>query len=257
MNDSFGKEVFQRGDVAAAFTLLSRLPLPVDHAQAGDRAAASVWAWPLVGACLGAVAAILADIALFFGAPAGIAAALALAVLCVATGAMHEDGLADCADGLGGGRDRESRLAIMKDSRIGVYGAVALALAVLARWSGIAGLIDAGHLFWPMVAVGAASRLPMMLAMFVMRPAREDGLSAGVGLPPPPAIAAAGAFVLTIGLVALGFGVVPLLFWTLLAPLPLWFLANRLIGGQTGDVLGGSQQLAEIAALSVAVAILT
>jgi adenosylcobinamide-GDP ribazoletransferase len=255
MSDARDFNQFQFSDISAAFSLLTRLPVPVDHALAGKRAARATWAYPLVGACLGGLAALLAGIAIWLGAPVGIAGALAIATLTLSTGAMHEDGLADCADGLGGGRDADHRLEIMKDSRIGAYGASALALAFLARWSGVETL-GATALFWPLIAVGAASRLPMVLAMFLMPPARKTGLSAGVGLPPPASVIAAGGLAALICLIALGFSGLLVLFWAVLAPLPLFWLAGRLIHGQTGDILGGSQQLAEIAALSAACAIL-
>ncbi len=249
MSDQDG---FRTSDIAAAFSLLTRLPVSVDHQLAAGRAAAATWAYPLVGAVLGGLAAIVANIALVFDVPAGIAAALALATLVLATGAMHEDGLADCADGLGGGHEREHRLKIMKDSRIGAYGAAALTLALLARWSGIEVLAQSGSLFWPLVAVGAASRTPMVLAMFLLEPARRDGLSAGIGMPPPASMLAACGIAAVIAVIALGWGAFSFLFWVFLAPLPLFLLARKLIGGQTGDVLGGSQQLAEIAALAMA-----
>lgn len=249
-------DAFRAQDITAAFGLLTRLPVTVDPEEASSRAAQAVWAHPLVGAALGGSAALLAKLALLLGTPTGIAAALALAALVIATGALHEDGLADCADGLGGGKDKTSRLAIMKDSRIGAFGATALALALIARWSGLETLAEQNALFWPLVAVGAASRLPMVLAMFILPPARPDGLSASVGLPPPNALAAAGGIVFVAGFISLGFGVLPLLFWTLIAPIPLLLLARKLIDGQTGDILGGSQQLAEIAGLAVAAALI-
>jgi len=250
-------DAYRLHDIAAAFSMLTRLPIPVDHDEAGARAAEASWAFPLVGAMLGAGAALVAMLALKLGAPTGIAAALALATLALSTGALHEDGLADCADGLGGGTTKVRRLEIMKDSRIGAFGATALAIALIARWSGLEGLTASGTLFWPLVAIGAASRLPMVLAMFLMTPAKPDGLAASVGLPPPVSVGAAVASVLVISLIALGWGVLPLFFWTLVAPLPLFLMAKNLIGGQTGDVLGGSQQLAEIAGLAVVLALIT
>jgi adenosylcobinamide-GDP ribazoletransferase len=257
MNDPWNNPNFRIHDVATAFSLLSTLPVPVDHDEAGARMATATWAYPLVGAALGALAAIIGNIAVYLGTPAGVAAALVLGILALSTGGMHEDGLADCADGLGGGRDKGTRLAIMKDSRIGAYGAVALGVALLARWSGLEGLIISGHLFWPMIAIGAASRLPMVLAMFLMSPARQDGLAAGVGIPPPASVVGAVVISVILCLLTLGWGAFPMLFWVATLPLPLFYFAMKRIGGHTGDVLGGSQQLAEIAAISVAVAVIS
>ncbi len=255
MSDSLNRQSFQIADIRAAFGLLTRLPVAVDYDSARERAAVATWAYPLVGAALGALAAFNGALAAFFGAPDGIVAALSLATLVVLSGAMHEDGLSDCADGLGGGSDKERRLEIMKDSRIGAFGATALGIALIARWSGIEGLAGAERLFWPLLAVGAASRLPMVFVMFFLPPARSDGMAAGVGLPPPASLAGATAIALILGLIAFGWGGFLLLFWVLVAPLPLVFLAKSLIDGQTGDILGGCQQLAEIAALAVAVSL--
>jgi len=246
---------FPLSDIAAAFSLLTRVPIPVDHEMAGERAANATWAYPLVGAALGALAALVGSISQWLGAPIGISAALSLATLVLASGAMHEDGLADCADGLGGGRDKDHSLAIMKDSRIGAYGATALMLAIIARHAGIEALFASGP-FWPLIAVGAASRLPMVLAMRLMPAARENGLSAGVGIPPVASLALATGLATMICLFALGWGGLAPLFWALLAPLPLFWLAHKHIGGQTGDILGASQQLAEIAALAAAASLL-
>lgn len=248
---------FQSGDIAAAFTLLTRIPLPVDHQAAGKRAAEAVWAYPLVGAVLGAIAALVANFALWLGVPVGITAALTIFVLALATGALHEDGIADCADGLAGGQTPQKRLSIMKDSRIGAYGAVALILVLLARWSGVAALIETGSLFWPMIAVGTVSRLPMIAAMTLMEHARNDGLSASVGRPPAQSLGLALGITLIILLISLGIVGLSLLLWVGLATLPLFLVAQRLIGGQTGDILGGSQQIGEVAALATTVALLT
>lgn len=143
-------------DIPAAFTLLTRLPLPVDHAKTGERAARAAWAYPFVGAVLGLIAGVIALSLAAFGVQTGIAAAVALGTLMLLTGALHEDGLSDCADGLGGGTTLKKRLEIMKDSRIGAFGAAALGVTLLARWSGYDAVITVDWL-WAFVAVGTAS----------------------------------------------------------------------------------------------------
>lgn len=240
-------------DVLAAASLLSRIPLPVDHARVGERGAAAAWAWPLVGAVLGGLAGGVGALSLLFGAPAGVAAGLVLVVLAVATGALHEDGLADCADGLGGGRDRDHALDIMKDSRVGAYGVVALVLALGLRWQALA-VLEPMQLVLAAAVAGAASRAVMLVAMTALPAARSGGLSAGVGRP-----TAATAFVGTALALVLCFsagfvGLIGLATAALFA-LPLALFAKQKLGGQTGDVLGGVQQCAEIGAL-VALAIL-
>jgi len=238
-------------DLLSAFALLSRLPLP-NHRGTG---AGSAWAWPLVGAVVGAFGAALASVALWLGVTPGVTAALVLSLGAMLTGGLHEDGLSDTADGLYGGWTKARRLEIMKDSRVGSYGVLALVLVTLARWSALTALLVYGgptHAHWAaLVATGALSRAPMALIMALLPNARGEGLSHATGQPGPAvALAAlglsAGIAVLLTGLTglvmvaaALGVGVL------------LSISALRRIGGQTGDILGASQQLAEAACLAV------
>ena len=155
--------------IAAAF--LTRLPIGTP-ADAAGRLAASSWAFPLVGAGVGAIAALVFLVAELLGLGAGAAALLAvLAALCV-TGALHEDGLADTADGLFGGNDRPRRLAIMRDSRLGAYGVLALVLSVTLRAAALAQSGEAFYAGLALVAAHAASRGVLPAAMRVLAPAR-------------------------------------------------------------------------------------
>ncbi len=138
-----------------------------------------------MGLALGAAAAALASALLALGVPPGPVAAATLAALALMTGAIHEDGLADTADGLLGGRTPDRRLEIMKDSRIGSFGALALMLVALASWSALAGLMAQGQ-HWPaLLAAAALSRAPMAVLMAALPPARVTGLSAATGRPAP------------------------------------------------------------------------
>lgn len=243
--------VFSRHDIGTAVTLLTRMPVPVDHAAAARRLAPSAWAWPLVGLAVGALAGLADWAGEGAGLPAGLAAALALALQALVTGALHEDGLADCADGFWGGATVARRLEIMRDSRIGSYGTLALALALLARWSAIAAI--GGWMVVPLLAAtGAASRAAMGLVMAAMPHARTDGLAARAGR--PARHAALAGLVLAAG-ACFGLGGLPglaLLAAALIAAILVAGLAMARIGGQTGDVLGAAQQAAEIAALATA-----
>lgn len=234
-------------DILAALGLLTRLPLP-DHAPRG---AAAAWAWPLAGALVGLIGAAAAGAALALGAGPGPAAAAALMAQALATGALHEDGLADTADGLLGGRTRERRLEIMKDSRIGSFGALALLLVTLARWSALAALCAGGHWAAALVATGAMSRVPMAAIMAALPNARDTGLSRLTGRPAAATVALGAALALALALVLLGWQALPA---ALLAALPcagLALAARNRIGGQTGDILGASQQIAEATLLSL------
>ncbi|QCO57662.1 adenosylcobinamide-GDP ribazoletransferase (plasmid) [Pseudorhodobacter turbinis] len=237
-------------DITGALRLLTRLPLRPSARITPPQAA---WAWPLAGAIVGALAALVAMAAQPLGA--GIAAALVLGIQAMMTGALHEDGLADTADGLWGGWDKARRLLIMKDSHIGTYGVMALLVVGLVRWSALAGLIGAEQ-FWVIVVVGAMSRAPMALLMAALPNARGSGLSQTVGQVPR---AAAGIGVLIATGFALTLGAAGLvgLFGIVVAVSGLAMMARAKIGGQTGDILGASQQLAEATALCLIAAHLT
>ena len=239
-----------RGDPGAALALLTRLPAPgADHSR-GARAA---WAWPLVGVVVGAAGAVAGLAALALGLPPDAAAGLAIGVQVILTGALHEDGLADMVDGLGGGRSVERRLAIMRDSRIGSYGAVALVLSLGLRWT----LTAAALVVAPGALIGAAalSRAGMAGAMASLPAARTDGLSAASGRPRPLTGALAGALALAAAGLAAGAAAAFLAaLGVAIAATAASALARRRLGGQTGDVLGAVQQVCEVAALAVLVA---
>ncbi len=120
-------------EVNLAFSFLTRLPTRRLENLAGVRIADCIWVFPIVGLMVGACAALIFGIASDWLASPRIAALVAIAFTMLVTGALHEDGLADFADGIGGGRTRERKLEIMRDSRIGTYGALALLVSVLLR----------------------------------------------------------------------------------------------------------------------------
>ncbi len=237
-----------RDHLLTAAALLTRLPLP-GHGFAG---AAAAWAWPLVGGALGGVSAILASTLLACGLGPGPAAAAVLAALALMTGALHEDGLADTADGLIGGRSRDRRLEIMRDSRIGSFGALALGLVTLAAWSALADLLARGGHDGPLVAAAALSRGAMAAVMAALPVARPGGLSDATGRPAPRIAALAVLGALLVALLSLGSGAFAASLAAALAAGLVALAASRLIGGQTGDILGASQQLAFAAVLAVA-----
>lgn len=234
-------------DLLSAFALLSRLPLP-NHQGSG---AGSAWAWPLVGAVLGALGATVASAALWLGVTPGVTAALVLALGAMLTGGLHEDGLSDTADGLYGGWTKERRLAIMKDSRIGSYGMLALMLVTLARWSALTALLVYGGHWAALVATGALSRAPMALIMALLPNARGEGLSHATGRPSQMVAGVGLGLAVFISALLVGWTALPMLAAALAAGILLSGSALRRIGGQTGDILGASQLLAEAACLAV------
>ncbi len=237
-----------RADLAAAFGLLSRLPVG-GAVQNGRELARGAWAWPVVGAVLGGLAGLVALAALGLGVPAAVAAGLALAAQVLLTGGLHEDGLADSADGLWGGASPARRLEIMRDSRVGSYGVLALVLGMGLRWAALAALFQAGWVLAPLVAVGAVSRAAMALLMARLPAARADGLAAGAGTVAPRTALAALALGLGLALICVGGASLWAAVWAGVAVAVLASAARTRIGGQTGDILGAGQQLAEMAAL--------
>lgn len=233
-------------DLWSAFALLTRLSVP-DHRGTG---AGSAWAWPVVGAALGAIGAGVAGMALWLGLTPGVVAALVLALGAMLTGGLHEDGLSDTADGLFGGWTRERRLEIMKDSRVGSYGVLALVLVTLARWTALATVLASGSL-WALVAVGALSRAPMAVVMWALPNARDRGLSHATGRPSGEGALIGAALAVACAVLFAGWAALPMLALVALTTAWLARMAQRRIGGQTGDILGATQQLAEAACLAV------
>lgn len=235
-------------EVQLAVMLLTRLP--AGRMEKAPPIGAAVWAFALAGALVGGIAAAVLAGALALGIAPALAAGLALAAGVLATGGLHEDGLADCADGFGGGRDRARKLEIMRDSRIGSYGGLALILSLGLRWQALALLAAQQPAFAPLalIALAMASRAGLGFALLWMPAARSDGMGKS---------AAGTRFACAmVGLALAGLGMAVLLPW----PVALWVLAAmaaaqlifarialRQIGGQSGDVLGAMQQLAEIA----------
>ena len=235
-------------DLFEVLHLLTRLPVPM---QSEMRGAAAAWAYPLAGLVVGAVAAVVGLTGFALGLPTALCALLSLASLVITTGALHEDGLADSIDGFWGGWTTERRLEIMKDSRIGAYGVIALVLALAARWAAIWMLfeVNATAAAAGILVASATSRAMMPQIMANLPRAREGGLSAQVGdVPLVTALVAFGVAFVT-AFVFAGWGGLLALIWGVVVTLVIARIAWVKIGGQTGDVLGATQQLVEIAVL--------
>lgn len=242
------QKLIELTDIPAALGLLTRLPIPVSQGRAVARGAAAAWAYPLAGAVIGVILAASVAVLTWAGLPVGIVAALVIAINVIITGAMHDDGLADCADGLWGGWDRARRLEIMKDSRIGVYGVLALGLSLLLRWLGVSALI-AMDIYWSgLIAIAVVSRGGMVVLMAALDNARDGGLSKSMGRPSQMTAAIAVAISIGTGLL---LGQFAMIIAAPFAVLACGLIAQAKIGGQTGDVLGTTQQITEITMLLV------
>lgn len=250
------------GHILSALRFYSRLPIPVFAFEAAPHAAPDFTRAPaavaVAGATLGAIAGIVLYLASAIDLPPLLAALLAIASLVLITGALHEDGLADTADGLGGGQTIERRLAIMRDSRIGSYGASAIILALAIRATALATLIeriDPAGAALAVVAVAATSRVAGLLPLWLLPPARTDGAAASV---PPPTTGSMAAGILAALAITLAAMWVPGVLVVasaisvgaaLAAAYATTQIARVKIGGHTGDIAGAAQQLADAAML--------
>lgn len=214
------------------------------------------WATPLAGAIIGGVGAGVVLIAMILRLPNLVAAACAVGALVLATGALHEDGLADVADGFGGGATREQKLSIMRDSRLGAYGALALCLSVLLRVVALGAALDRGTFYAAsaIIAAAALSRAVGLIPLVKLLPARSDGAGSSAATPSPSAMRSAlyigGAIALLPALAGATISQTVVAEMAAAAcALGVSKLAERQIGGYTGDVLGATQQVAEIAVL--------
>lgn len=242
-------------DLLVCLRFCTRVPIPTlgfEKPPQDASIAASATMLPIAGALIGAAAALVLCFFAKLGLPSSLAALIAVAALILLTGALHEDGLADFADGLGGAT-QEQRLAIMKDSRIGTYGGLALVISVLARVMSIAVLADhsLGLASAVLIAAAASSRSFALLPLYLLSPARPDGLGAATD-PNQRDLSIAGVATLVISLLPLFAGAsLARIFCALIlsgaAAYGVTALARRLIQGQTGDVAGATQQIAELA----------
>ncbi|MGH6836567.1 MAG: adenosylcobinamide-GDP ribazoletransferase [Methylocella sp.] len=236
----------------------TRLPCPLaaskSNAQSLAKFPRAVRMLPVAGGLVGALAALVMGVASGFGFPPPLAAPLAICALVLLGGAMHEDGLADCADGFLGGTTRERKLEIMQDSRIGTFGAVALVLSLYLRAASLALIVGESQSLACAVLIGAAalSRAASLMPLALLTPARENGTGFVAGKPERAALKVAaclaGVFafapIVTGAYLARSLAGIAAATGAAYAIVPL---ARKQIGGQTGDVAGAAQQLSEIA----------
>jgi adenosylcobinamide-GDP ribazoletransferase len=236
-------------DFKTAVAFLTRLPMPHPDGAMPANFVRAHRMFPVVGALIGAIVGLLCLGLRAIGVPDLAAAALALGGSAVLTGALHEDGLADIADGFGGGRTRESKLEIMRDSRLGTYGAVILLVSFAAKSSALAAIPN-GYVVPCLIAAHALGRGVLPVMSLILPYARKDGLARNAAQPDATTAVIAGGLALLITLLVLSWS--NALFAALLAGasgLGIAWLALRQIGGQTGDVLGGAEQVTETAIL--------
>ncbi|MEP3232748.1 MAG: adenosylcobinamide-GDP ribazoletransferase [Hyphomicrobiales bacterium] len=245
------------GCILSSVQFLSRIPIPdslANHKKPDFENGS--WSFPLAGIVICLPAVVIMVVAYALGLNAEIIAVLTIATQALVTGALHEDGLADIADGFGGGSTRDRKLEIMKDSSVGAFGAVALVISFLMRFALLSSLLDLSFFLAiaGFIAAQTVSRSVQVWFWQSLPAAREDGLSSTFGTPSPqsartalligggsvllPLIAGVSIFSITISI-----GLIILLL------VGFRKLCIQQIGGQSGDTIGAIQVLAEIAFL--------
>lgn len=241
-------------ELKAVLAFCSRLPLARATLFAdGGVIGKAAWAFPVAGLAIGIIGAAVYALAHRLGLPPWPAAALSVTATLVITGCLHEDGLADTADGFGGGATPERKLEIMRDSRIGTFALCALVMALLIRTSALASIAKPALVAAALIAAHGAARATMPVLMFFVPPTRTDGLSFEAGRPSSERVAAAA--ILGVLFLAGSLGLRRAIAATILLVIVVALLARltlRQIGGQTGDVVGALEQLSELVVLLVA-----
>jgi adenosylcobinamide-GDP ribazoletransferase len=231
-------------DAGTTLSFMTRIPVP-STSSTPDNLARSHRIFPLVAAMIGAIIGAIYFILCKMDVPALAAAAIALGVSAALTGALHEDGLADTADGFGGGRDKAAKLEIMRDSRLGTYGALALFVAFVIRVAALASLPPVQAIAALAVAY-AIGRSALTVLAATMPYARSDGLAANAGRPGALMVITSVGVSLVIAIVLLPLPLVAKAILIAAATAgAVAMLAMRQIGGHTGDVLGAAEHCTE------------
>jgi adenosylcobinamide-GDP ribazoletransferase len=240
-------------ELGLAVGLLTRFPLPAFEKRTAASNGSAFWAYPLVGAVVGVCAGATFWLAVAAGFGTTVAALLAIAAMLLAGGGLHEDGLSDFWDGLGGGRSRAAKLAIMRDSRVGTYGALALFLTLALQ---VRLLVDLHYYTGPatvaagLIAAEAVARGAIALPVICLAPAREDGLGRFMTELNAAPLAIGIAISAAIAGVALGSHGLVLIIGGIFGAAAVVLLAWRFLNGFTGDVLGATAATARLTALA-------
>ncbi|MGR6469209.1 adenosylcobinamide-GDP ribazoletransferase [Rhizobium sp. PAMB 3182] len=246
-------------DILRSIAFLSRLPVPARLFDGQDHSlSVMIRAFPAAGFIVALPAALVLFVLSAAHAPPLLAALIALAVNLLVTGALHEDGLADVADGFGGGQKKDRILDIMRDSRIGTYGGLALILTLAIRATALSSLIAVMSpvgVALVFLGVAAVSRTLMLCHWYALPAARIDGVAARSGLPDRTALLTALVAGTVIAICCFG-PVMPVYSWTTAIVMALvlaglfTIFSDRKIGGHTGDTIGASEQISEMALLA-------
>ena len=239
-----------------AVQYFTRIPVPVWVGHTAQQLNQSARYFPLVGVCVGVLAAVVLWISAAV-LPITLAVALSMLASILITGAFHEDGLSDFVDGMGGGYTREKILAIMKDSHVGAYGVVSLTIALLIKFQALLALSNKYPLMLvltALVAAHAVSRLMALSIMMTQQYVRDDDKARAKPLAQGLSHTSFAIAILT-GMIAINLlfmsgasvvNIITALFCALLLRIHLGRQMQKKLGGYTGDCLGAVQQVTEI-----------
>lgn len=247
-------------EVLLAWTLLTRIPAPRFQLRTRANLGSAFWAYPLVGAAVGLIGGAVFAISIELGLGMLSPFAMALAAMVLATGAFHEDGLGDFMDGIGGGRTRERKLEIMRDSRLGTYGVMTLVTFFLLSTTLLFELENTG---WEpavggfasvLVCVAAFQRAAIGVPLLLLKPVRSDGLSAEMPQPRYRIVALGILIATLLSAVLLGpAAALVVLAASMLTALGVSWLTWQQLGGRTGDALGATACLAGVVSVAALV----
>ncbi|UTW57415.1 adenosylcobinamide-GDP ribazoletransferase [Kordiimonas sp. SCSIO 12603] len=239
-----------REDIAAAFMLLTRIPINwTKISDAPPNLGRAMWAYPVVGFFIGGLMSLAFLASTHIGISKELAILIAISTAVFTTGSFHEDGLADVADGFGGGYGKDKKLEIMRDSRIGTYGGLALIIAFSFKFFSLQSMTEM-DIVRAMIIVAVISRSVILIPPLILSPARSNSLATEAGKPSFPTVTT--AFILSLGSSFFIASMAATIFLTvsaLLTTLVFCRLAYKQVGGYSGDILGATQQLSEIAML--------
>ncbi|MBX2805984.1 MAG: adenosylcobinamide-GDP ribazoletransferase [Hyphomicrobiales bacterium] len=246
-------------ELGLAFSLLTRIRLPVFEVRTTANTASAFWAYPIAGAVIGGIGALAFWLAVTFEMSIAVAAIISVATMLLVGGGLHEDGFADFWDGLGGGRTRERKIEIMRDSRLGTYGALALVIMIALHIVLLADIYDRSGLsvtLLVLIASEAAARGMIAVPCYFTSPASGNGLGAVMAAAGGRTLLSGGILGAAIACFLLMEAGLALTIGALAGAVAISILATRYLGGFTGDVLGASVVLSRLFALCLAAAAL-
>ena len=241
-------------ELKVSILFLTRLPAGTVKGNV-PKISDTTWTFPIIGCIVGSIIGVSCFGLQWSGLSPLLSSILAVSIGIVITGAIHEDGLADSADGFGGGQGIHNKLEIMRDSRIGSYGVLALILTLAARVFALSDLPSTYQSIILIICIAMVSRLVMAFYLFWLPAAREDGLGYQAGVANLKSVLTAAAFCLP-AIILSGSNILWSLIGILLVAFSFGILAKKQVGGQTGDVCGAGQVLSETTGLIVLVAII-